>query len=173
MRRLHDEESREGIAAIKRGVAVTGYQSAQQRTFHRQATTAERTCDERFWWAQHSEVFSYFQYFRIFNFGDTTKQTLQEPRKILWHYRYMHVMCVSVCVVCGRMPVPVWCVCANNAALHSRMLHAHDALRVLQHTYVRTRLSYYNITLLQKFNNCARHARSQTSDIHYGSPPPP
>ena len=24
----------------------------------------------------------------------------------------------------------------------------------------------YNITLLQNFNNCARHARSQTTDIH-------
>ena len=26
-------------------------------------------------------------------------------------------------------------------------------------------LEYYNITLLQNFNNCARHARSQTTDI--------
>ena len=32
---------------------------------------------------------------------------------------------------------------------------------------------YYNITLLQKFNNCARTTCTITDNRHYGSPPPP
>ena len=35
---------------------------------------------------------------------------------------------------------------------------------MLYTTYVRTR-EYYNMTLLQKLNKCARHARSPTTDI--------
>ena len=51
-----------------------------------------------------------------------------------------------------------------------RAQHADHARRA---TTTEPKRRYYNITLLEKFNNCARHARTQTTDITDPPSPPP